>query len=79
MDAEAKEILKFEFGTKYFNLFEPHGICKNHCAKVHYPWIHGTFHWHKKGPWRYYYNDSKPNEPVSIATTLKIALQEAIA
>jgi len=25
-DCEAKEILKFEFGTKDFNLYDPHSI-----------------------------------------------------
>lgn len=44
VDVEAKEILKFEFGTKDFNLYDPHGIFKNHCAKFYYPWIHNTFH-----------------------------------
>lgn len=39
-DAEAKEIVKFEFGAKDFNPYDPHGISKNHCAKVYYPLIH---------------------------------------
>ena len=50
VDVEAKEILKFEFGIKDFNLYDTHGICKNHCVKVYYPWIHGTFHWHEEDP-----------------------------
>ena len=42
-DVEAKEILKFMFGTKAFNPYDPHVICKNHYGKVYYPWIHRTF------------------------------------
>jgi len=49
-DAEAKEILKFEFDTKYFNMYDPCGIFKDHCAKVYYPWIHRTFHWNEEDP-----------------------------
>lgn len=58
-DVEAKELVKFEFNTNDFNLYDPHDICKNHCVKMYYPWIHGTFHWHEEEPWRYYYKDSK--------------------
>lgn len=44
-DAYAKdqEILNFNFGRKVFNLYDPHNICENHCAKVYSPWIHETF------------------------------------
>lgn len=44
VDVEAKEILKFKFKTKYFILYDPHNICKNHYARLYYPWIHETFH-----------------------------------
>jgi len=43
-DVRAKEILKFKFKTKYFILYDPHNICKNHCARVYCPWIHEKFH-----------------------------------
>jgi len=61
-DVEAKDLKKFEFGTEDYNPYNPHYICKNHCAKVYCPWIHGTFHWEKEDHWRYYYNSSKLNE-----------------
>lgn len=66
----------FGFGTKIFNLYDPHYICKNHFAKVYYPWIHGTFHWPEEGPWKYCYNFSRLNEPVSMFVAWKVALQE---
>jgi len=77
VDGEAKEIVKFDFETKDFNPYDPHGICKNHCKKVYYPWIHGTCHWEEEDPWRYYYNESKLNEPVGIAKAWKVALRAA--
>jgi len=54
VDVLAKKIMKFEFSTKEFNLYDPHNIYKNLCVKVYYPWIHGTFQWHEKRPWRYF-------------------------
>jgi len=44
VDGRVKDIVSFEFSTKDYNLYDPHGIGKNHCVKVYYPWIHGTFH-----------------------------------
>lgn len=75
VDAEAKEISKYEFGTRDYNPYDRHNICKNHCARVYYPWIHGAFHWANEDPWRYCYNHSKLNEPVNIATKWKASLQ----
>jgi len=50
VDVEAKELKKFLFGTKSFNLYYPHCICKSHCAKVYYPSIHGACHWSEEDP-----------------------------
>lgn len=44
VDVEAKDIFRFRFNTKDINLYDPHGICKNHCVKVYYSWIHGTLY-----------------------------------
>ena len=30
-DVEAKDIVKFDFSTKDFNPYDPHGICEDHC------------------------------------------------
>ena len=70
-DVKAKDIEKFEFGTKDYNPYKPHCICENHYAKVYYPWIHGTFHWASEYPWRYCYNSSKHNELVSMSIEWK--------
>lgn len=50
VDANAKEIVKFEFDTKDFNLYDRCGIYKNHCVKVYYPWIHRTCDWAEEDP-----------------------------
>lgn len=47
---ETEDLKKFGFGTKNFNLYDPHYICKNHYAKVYYPWIHEACHWPEEDP-----------------------------
>ncbi len=74
---EAKEIVKFNFETKDFNLYYLHGIYKDHCVRVYFSWIHRACHWPEEDPWRYCYNASKIHETVSIETTWKAALQIA--
>jgi len=76
---EAKEIMRFEFGTKDFNLFHSHNICKDHCTRVYFLWISGAFHWPDDDPWRYCYNASRLNEPVSLARTSQASPQTAVA
>lgn len=78
-DVEAKEIVGFEFSTKDINPYDPHIICKDHFVRVYFRWIHETFHWSKEDPWRYCYNASKLNDPVSIETYWKDALKKTIA
>lgn len=78
-DAEAKEIVKFELDNREFNPYDPHGICKDHCARVYFPWIHEACLWLEGDPWRYCYNASKLCEWVSIAIAWKAALQIAVA
>ena len=51
--AKTKDIVKFEFNTKSFNPYEPHGICKDHPERVYFPWIHEVYHWSEEDPWRY--------------------------
>lgn len=33
-NVEAKDIVKFEFGTNEFNLYDPHSVWKDHCTQV---------------------------------------------
>lgn len=72
---EAEEIKKYEFGNKDYNSYDPYEIFKNHCARVYYPWIHGACHWEEEDPWRYCYNHSNLNEPVSISIEWNTTLQ----
>jgi len=44
MDIEGKAIEKFAFGTQGFNPYDPHGICKDHCVRIHFQWLSRTFH-----------------------------------
>ena len=44
VDVEAKEIVKFQFITKDFNLYDPHGIFQDQCMRIYFLWIHETFH-----------------------------------
>ena len=73
-NVEAKEIAIFKFDTKDFNPYDPHNICKDHCASVYFPWTHVTFYWPEEDPWRYYYNASSLIELVSLGRTWKDAL-----
>ena len=75
VDAKVKDLEKFEFGTKDFNPYDPHCICKNHCAKVYYPWIYEACHWVEEDPWRYFYNSSRLSELVSMVEEWKATLQ----
>jgi len=36
VNVEAKDIVKFEFGTTDFNLYGPQNICKDYCARVYF-------------------------------------------
>lgn len=40
-DTEGKEILKFEFGTRDFNPYDPCGIYTEHCARIYFLWLVG--------------------------------------
>lgn len=68
---------KFKFDTKVFNSYDLDGLCKEHCMRVYYPWIHGACHWLEEDPWRYFCNSSRLNEAVSMVlewlATLKVA------
>ncbi len=44
VDTEVEEFKRFKFSTKIFNLYDPHGLCRDHCVKVYYSWIHGECH-----------------------------------
>lgn len=44
-NVETKDLKKFGFDTKSFNPYDPHCICKNHCVKVYFPWVHGACYW----------------------------------
>lgn len=77
VDGEAKEIEKYEFGTKDYNPYDPHDIFMKHYVKVYYPWVHGACHWAEEHPWRYCYNHSKLKEPINIVVEWKASLQEA--
>lgn len=68
-DTEGKEIVKFAFGTRYFNLYDPYSTCKYHCARIHFHWINVAFHWLEEDPWSYCYNASKLCELASLAGT----------
>lgn len=52
-DVEGKDLEKFEFGTKDYNMYNPHYIFMNHCVKVYYPFINGAFDWAEEDRWRY--------------------------
>lgn len=43
-DVEAGDLKKFGFRTKSLNPYDPHCICKNHCVKVYFPWVHRACH-----------------------------------
>lgn len=62
-----------------FNLYDPHGLCREYYGRLHYPWIHRACHWLEEDPWRYFYNSSRFNEPIIIVVewlaTLKATTQ----
>ena len=67
MDVEVEEFQKFKFSTKIFNLYDPHGLFRDHYVRVYYSWSHGACHCLEEDPWRYCYNSSRLNEPVNMA------------
>lgn len=58
-DVETNDLNKFGFDTKSFNPYDPHCMCKNHCVKVYFQWVHKACHWPQEDPWRYLYNYSR--------------------
>ncbi len=74
-DAKVKELKKFGFSTKNFNMYDAHCTCKNHCVKVYQPWIDEACHCREEDPWRYCYNSSRLNEPLNIVVEWKETLQ----
>lgn len=76
VDVEISDLENFGFATKSFNPYDPHCICKNHCVKFCYTWIHGACHWPEEDPWRYFYNSSRLNELVNMDVEWKETLQE---
>lgn len=82
-DSEVEDFKKFKFGTRSFNPYNAHGLCRDHCARVYYPWIHGACHWPEEDSWRYCYNSSRTNEPINIVVewleSLKVAALQVVA
>lgn len=52
LDTIGKVINNFSFGTHDFNPYDTCGICKDHCARIHFHWLSGTFHWPKEDAWK---------------------------
>lgn len=77
MDIEGKEIVKFAFGTWYFDLYDPRSICKDQCARIHFQWIIRAFYWPVEDPRRNLYNAYKHCEPVSLVATSQATPQRA--
>lgn len=75
-DVGVVDFKKFKFGTKSFNLYDPHGLCRDPYARVYCSWINGACNWPMEDPWRYCYNSSRLKEPVKIVVqflaTLKV-------
>jgi len=44
-DVEVNDFKNFKFGTKSFNPYDPHGLCRDHYARLYYPQIHEVCHW----------------------------------
>lgn len=77
-DVEVEEFKKFHFGTNNFNPYNPHGLYRDHCARVYYSWIREVCHWLEKDPWRYCYKSSRLNEPVNMVVEWIAALKAAV-
>lgn len=69
MDTEGKVIDKFTFNSQDFNLYDPCGIYKDHCAIIHFQWLIGTFQWQEEDPWKNFYNASKTHKLASFVGT----------
>lgn len=76
-DTKGKAIEKFAFDTQDFNPYDPHGICKNKCVRIHFQWLSRTFHWQEEDPSKNFYNASKTYELVNFARTSQVAPQKA--
>ena len=49
-DAKVVDFKKFKLGTRSFNPYDPHGLCRDNCVRAYYPWIHGACHWTEEDP-----------------------------
>ncbi len=58
-------------------MYNPHGLCRNHYARVYYPWMHGDCHWPKEDTCRYCYNSHKLNELVNVVVEWLVELKVA--
>lgn len=76
IDSEGKEIENFAFGTLDFNPYDPRGICRDHCVRIHFQWLSETFHWPNKDLWKDFYNASKSHKPVTSAGTSQVTVQK---
>lgn len=72
VDTKGKAIKKFSFDTQDFNLYDPRGICKNHCAIIQFQWLGGTFHSQEEDPWKNCYNASKTRQLVNFARNSQV-------
>lgn len=75
-DIEGIVIERFVFGTRYFNLYNPRSICKDHCERIHFQWLSDTFHWPKEDRWRNCYNASKSYKTINLVGTSQFSLQQ---
>lgn len=72
-DTEGKAIEKFAFYTQEFNPYDPHGICKKNCVRIHFQWLSKIFHWEEEDPSNNFYNAFKTRELVNFARTSQVA------
>jgi len=78
VDVKVVDFKKFKFNTRSFNLYDPHGLCRDHYVRVYYPWLHWACHWPEEDPWRYFYKSSRPDELVRIAVEWLAMLKATI-
>lgn len=74
--AEVKELENLRFGMIDYHQHYPRGICKQHCAKLHFNWPCGTYSRLDEEKIKNYYSASRPDTPGDQAGPSHVASEQ---
>lgn len=58
-EKEDEELIFLKLGEMSFHKYDPRGVCKRHCDKLHFSWPYDSYSWEEEGKINNWYNVSR--------------------